>query len=138
MDSVVYQKAKNIKDEVAGLCVNLRAVYMLFTSKQFDITAYANSTLQKAQAKNVNKSIIKSVQRGTATKNGTITISAVDMSKCILLVDGRFVIERGTSTVFNFDTVTISFNSSTEIAIAGIGSSSTNGGWANWQVIEFY
>lgn len=132
MDVVIFQKAKSVKNEVTTLCENLRAAYELFTSKQAEAKAYADGTLEKAQAKNVQDSIIKSVQRGTVTEAGAVTISAVDTSKCLLLVDGGVACKGTTTSFISLHIPNISFNSSTEINITSVSN------YANWQVIEFY
>lgn len=82
--------------------------------------------------------IIKSVQRGVVTGGGTITLSAVNVNKCIILLNG--------STLTNysqggFPHAYISEFTSTSLKISGSYSSISSSYSASplsWQVIEFY
>lgn len=110
------------------------------------------SAIKKAINSNINVPlneggvrIVKSVQRGTASGNKTITISAVNVNKSIIILNGSMAVG-----VPSMDHIThvgsggsgyISAFNSTSFTIAGASASTsyvsltcTN----SWQVIEFY
>tara|TARA_Y100000034_G_scaffold122881_1_gene168899 strand:+ start:2630 stop:3109 length:480 start_codon:yes stop_codon:yes gene_type:complete len=76
------------------------------------------------------ESIIKSVQRGTASA-GTVTISAVDMAKSFVSISGSWSNTfGGGGSSSQVVSIKAKLSSPTQITITGTGS-------ADWQVIEY-
>lgn len=134
MDIVIYSKILSIKDEVTSLCTNLRNTYYAYKSKQTATSTYATTALSKANASNVKTSIIKSVQRGSATAAGTVTINEVDTAKCLVLSDDGFNGATRVTAFRSYNSGGAKLTSSTELTVT----MGVNNLTVNWQVIEFY
>lgn len=127
-----------------------------------DVKAYLNSTVGTSGEKSLDKLIvdyitdaknsitasggvkcIKSVQRGTISEEGTVTISAVNTLKTIILLNGQsgtYYRVAGNSSTYGYGWAVLPYISaftSTSFTIRSSDSveySST----ISWQVIEFY
>lgn len=77
-------------------------------------------------------SVIKSVQRGTTTRQDEITISTVDPDKCLVIVNGDSSISQ--SSGYYKAAVVVSDLTATQLSLKFPSSTSWN---ASWQVIEF-
>jgi hypothetical protein len=89
----------------------------------------------------MKKGIIKSVQRGTVSLDGTnaaiASITSVNITKSVLIVSGTGLISVG-GTVTAARSFQITFDSATQIRIAAqAGTGTTVTGTASWQVIEY-
>ena len=94
-----------------------------------------------------NKSNIKSVQRGVATLalnsnyvTTTISLSSVNVNKCITILNGQTNGITSVGQVLNFEPYVESLsNSQLKIAFRNTDRHSGSGSlYASWQVIEFY
>lgn len=88
---------------------------------------------------NSGNGVVKSVQRGTTNRIGTVTISAININKSILLINGDGI----TSSSYYSGGVAHStsgyvyayIESSTKLNISGYVKDSF---YLSWQIIEFY
>lgn len=85
---------------------------------------------------------IKSIQRGTVTidnmNSNSVTITAVNTSRCILSVTGTGIINSGGSVAAT-RSFQIVLSSSTQVTITSqMGTGTTVTGTAAWQVVEYY
>jgi hypothetical protein len=81
--------------------------------------------------------VVKSVQRGVSSGNATITISAVDIAKCSVTLQGA---RTGSGPDPHGSAPRVTGFTSTSLTVAGgvyNNSTSQNMDWS-WQVVEFF
>ena len=85
----------------------------------------------------VNRGVVKSVQRGTTSTSGSITISSVNINKTLVVGSGQFSYKTSASNDNYASGAFAHLESSTRLQVNFTGAISSVG-FFHWQVIEFY
>ena len=149
----VKENVSSVKSDVAGVKADVSNVKTSVTAVSNKIgtatdtngSATAETVMGKLNSIMAGGGIkcIKSVQRGTISENGTVTISAVNTLKTIILLNGQlgaYYRITGNSSTYGYGWAVLPYISAFTSTSFTISKSvnNENSGTISWQVIEFY